>query len=197
LSKRTPSLTAPELTAAMSHPTRIHLMTVLTERTASPKEIAQELDRPIRHITYHLGVLEQLDCVELVRQEQSMGGRVMEHFYKATQRPWLEHQSWDQLDDVDDEQPRVTSAIMELVSEDIAEAMSAGTFNDPPDNHLSRTPMTVDDEGWAEVASVLRSTLNRLLEIQGRVNARGARGDATMPIKVEIIHFRSPPPKPR
>jgi len=177
----------------MAHPTRIHLMTVLTERTASPKEMALELDRPIRHITYHLGVLEQLDCVELVRQEQSMGGRVMEHFYRATQRPWLEHQSWDQLDDVDDEQPRVTSAIMELVSEDIAEAMSAGTFNDPPDNHLSRTPMTVDEEGWAEVSGVLRSTLNRLLEIQSRVNARGADGDATTPIKVEIIHFRSPP----
>ena len=193
MTKKTPRLTAPELTTAMSHPTRIHVMAVLTERTASPKEMARELDRTIRHITYHLDVLERLGCVELVRQEPSMGGRVVEHFYKATRRPWLDRQSWAQLDGQD--QPGVTSTIMELVTGDIADAMSAGTFNDPPDNHISRTPMTVDEEGWEEVVSELNSTLDRLLEIQNQVNVRSAGEIETMPIKVEIIQFRSPAPK--
>ncbi len=73
--------------------------------------------------------------------------------------------------------------------------MAAGTFNDPPDNHISRTPMTVDNPGWEEVATELNSTLNRLMDIQARVNARGTPDTETMPIKVEIIHFRSPSAK--
>src|SRR6478735_4774868 len=43
------------------------------------------------------------------------------------------------------------------------------TFNDPPDNHLSRTPMTVDAEGWEEVLAELNATLDRLLDIQAQV----------------------------
>jgi hypothetical protein len=170
-------------------------LVTLTERIASPKEIAKELDRTIRHVTYHLGVLEDLDCVELVKTEPSMGGRVVESFYRATRRPWLDRQSWERLDE--EGQRGITSTLMELVTGDIADAMSAGTFNDPPDNHLSRTPMIVDDAGWEEVVSELNSTLDRLLEIQSQVNARGSRETKTVPIKVEIMHFRSPSPKPR
>jgi DNA-binding transcriptional ArsR family regulator len=191
LTERLPRLIVPELTKALKHPTRSHLLATLTERIASPKEMARELDRTIRHITYHLDVLEKLDCVELVKSEPSMGGRVVEHFYRATKRPWLDRQSWAQLDER--EQRGVTSTLMELVTDDLADAMSAGTFNDPPDNHLSRTPMTVDAEGWEEVVTELNSTLERLIDIQGRVNGRNSA--ESMPIKVEILQFRSPSPK--
>jgi hypothetical protein len=190
LTEKTPRLVVPELTKALMHPTRSYVLAILTERIASPKEMAKELDRTIRHVTYHLGVLEDLGCVELVRTEPAVGGRVMEHFYKSTKRPWLDRESWAQLDSKD--QRGVTSTLMELVSADIEEAMSAGTFNDPPDNHISRTPMTVDDEGWEEVATLLNGTLEGLMDIQGRVSNRSAAETEMRSIKVEIIHFRSP-----
>lgn len=188
--ERPPRLIVPELTKALTHPTRAHALTILTERVASPKEIAKELDRTIRHVTYHLGVLEKLGCVELVRTESVMGGRVVEHFYKATKRAWLDRQSWALLDRSD--QRGVTSTLMELISGDIEEAMSAGTFEDPPNNHLSRTPMQVDDEGWGEIVALLESTLNELLDIQGRISNRSAPDTDLTPVKVEILHFRSP-----
>jgi predicted ArsR family transcriptional regulator len=194
LNKKLPRLVAPELTKAMTHPTRNHVLAVLTERTASPKEIAKELDRTIRHVTYHLGVLADLDCVELVRSEPAMGGRVVEHFYRATKRPWLNRESWALLDETD--QRGVTATLMELVTTDISEAMSAGTFSDPADNHISRTPLTVDAEGWTEVVTELNATLERLLQIQTRVNERGTEAE-TMPVKIEIIQFRSPPSSPK
>jgi predicted ArsR family transcriptional regulator len=190
LTENMPRLVAPELTKALTHSTRNHILAVLTERTASPKEIAKELDRTIRHVTYHLGVLEDLDCVELVRSEPAMGGRVVEHFYRATKRPWLDRESWALLDDKD--QRGVTATLMELVTDDISQAMSAGTFSDPADNHISRTPLTVDAEGWTEVVTELNATLERLLEIQVRVNERQAATPETVPVKVEIIQFRSP-----
>jgi hypothetical protein len=135
-------------------------------------------------------VLEKLGCVELVRTESVMGGRVIEHFYTATKRAWLDRQNWALLDK--SEQRGVTSTLMELVSADIEEAMSAGTFEDPPDNHLSRTPMRVDDEGWKEILDLLDSTLNELLEIQGRVSNRSSPDTDSKSVKVEILHFRSP-----
>jgi DNA-binding transcriptional ArsR family regulator len=185
-----PRLVAPELTKALSHPTRSHLLSILFERVASPKEMAQELDRSIRHVTYHLGVLEDLGCVELVRVEPAVGGRVVQHFYKAVKRAWLDRESWDQLDAED--QQGITSTLMEMISADIQEAMSGGTLSDPPTNHISRTPMTVDQDGWDEVVALLSSTLDELLEIQTRVANRGTPDTATMQTKIEIIHFRSP-----
>lgn len=195
MSQRSPRLVAPELTKALSHPTRSHLLSILFERTASPKEMAQELDCSIRHVTYHLGVLEDLGCVELVRAEPAVGGRVVQHFYKAVKRAWLDRESWDQLDAGD--QQGITATLMEMISADIQEAMTGGTLNDPPTNHISRTPMTVDPAGWDEVTDLLSSTLDELLAIQTRVANRLTPDAATMPMRVEIIHFRSPDREPR
>lgn len=190
MNERPPRLIVPELTKALTHPTRSYALAVLTDRVASPKEIAKELDRTIRHVTYHLGVLEKLGCVELVSTESVRGGRVVEHFYKATKRAWLDGQSWARLDKGD--QRGVTSTLMELISADIEEAMFAGTFENPPDNHLSRTPMNVDDDGWEEIVTLLASTLDELIEIQGRVSNRSTPETKLRPIKVEILHFSSP-----
>jgi DNA-binding transcriptional ArsR family regulator len=190
LPKKTPLLVVPELATAMRHPTRSYALTILTERVASPKEIARELDRTIRHVTYHLGVLEELGCIELVRTEAAGGGRVVEHFYKATKRPWLDRQSWKGLDGTD--QQGVTSTLMELISADLESAMSSGTFTNPADNHLSRTPMNVDKEGWEEVIALLAGTLDGLIDIQGRVSNRATAETELTPIKVEMLQFRSP-----
>lgn len=190
MAKQTPRLVVPELATAMRHPTRSYMLTILTERVASPKEIAKDLNRTIRHVTYHLGVLEELGCVELVRTEAAGGGRVVEHFYKATKRPWLDRESWLDLDDTD--QQGVVATLMELISADVEGAMSGGTFIDPPDNHLSRTPMNVDPEGWKETVDLLAGTLDGLIDIQGRVSNRVKPDTELTPIKVEILQFRSP-----
>lgn len=190
MTAKTPRLVVPELATALRHPTRSYALAILAERVASPKEIARELDRTIRHVTYHLGVLEELGCIELIKTEAAGGGRVVEHFYKATRRAWIDRQSWLGLDDT--ERQNVTCTLMELVSVDIEEAMSGGTFSDPADNHLSRTPMTVDDEGWQEVVTLLAATLDGLIDIQGRISNRSAPETELKPIKVEILHFRSP-----
>jgi DNA-binding transcriptional ArsR family regulator len=183
-------LVASELTTALSHPTRNLALAILNQRVASPKEIAKELDCSIRHVTYHLGVLEDLGCVELFKTEPVMGGRVVEHFYRATQRSWFDRDAWAEVDQ--DDRPGIDSLIVEAMSCDISEAMLAGTFSDPSDNHVSRTPMTVDNEGWGEVVALLASTLEGLMDIQGRVSNRSAPETELKPIKVEILHFRSP-----
>jgi len=69
------------LAKALSHSVRAQALTLLTERTASPKEIADELDQKLTNVSYHVRVLEELGLIELV-EEESIRGSVA-HFYKA------------------------------------------------------------------------------------------------------------------
>lgn len=185
-----PRLINDKLVTAMGHPTRVHAVMVLNQRTASPSEIAKELNRSVRHVTYHLDVLEKLGSIELVSKEPAGGGRVMESFYRATERSWFDREAWEQVED-DKTRIGVTMPILTLMSEDIAYAMTAKTFEDK-DNHVSRTPMVVDDDGWEEVVSLLSDTLDELIEIQTRVNDRITPDTETKLSKVQIIQFRSP-----
>jgi DNA-binding transcriptional ArsR family regulator len=186
-----PTVTNPQLAKAFAHPVRVQIMAILTERVASPKELAEEIGESIKNISYHIEVLVRLNCIELKSAEAAGGGRVVEHFYRALQRPYIDAAAWERLNER--QKYGVTGTIMRLVSEDIADAMEKGTFNDPDDNHISRTPMVVDKEGWDEVAAHLDRSAEGLLDIQAKVAGRLGSGEQpTMPIKVEIIHFRSP-----
>ena len=90
-----PHLTKAELLCVLRHPTRAHCVGVLTDRVASPKELAAELDCNLRHVRYHLKQLEAMDVVELVREDKDAAdGRVVEHFYRATKRAWFDREAW-------------------------------------------------------------------------------------------------------
>jgi DNA-binding transcriptional ArsR family regulator len=179
------------LATALSHPTRLHVMKILFERTATPRELAAELGEPINNVTYHINQLLELGCIELAGTRPANAGRVVEHLYQVTKRAYFDAEAWDQLGAK--EKLNVSMAIMRLVNEDIAMAMSQGTFFAGGDNHISRTPMSVDSEGWKEVTSLLDETVGQLFEIEKNI-ANRSNGDPaeTNSIKVEIIQFRSP-----
>lgn len=185
-----PRLINDKLVTAMGHPTRVHAVIVLDQRAASPAELARELGRSVRHVSYHLDVLEKLGCIQLVERKPAAGGRVIESFYKSTARAWFDREAWEQMED-EKAKIAVTMPILSLISEDIAQAMVANTFEEK-DNHVSRTPMVVDDQGWDEVVTLLNETLDELIEIQARAGNRIEPETETKLAKVEIIQFRSP-----
>lgn len=189
----TPDFVNPRLAAAMSHPTRIHTMAVLVERQASPREIATEIGEPLNNVTYHVKQLTKLGCIELVETATAAGGRVVEHFYRASTRSYFDEDAWEELNDK--EKSAVVNTIMRLMSEDIARAMRTGTFYARDDIHISRSPMALDEEGWREVAELLNETTKEMIEIESRVADR-CRDDepASLHTKVEILQFPSPPP---
>lgn len=184
----TPHLAKQQLLSALTHETRVHVMSVLTDRTASPKELAGELKRTIRHVSYHLGKLEGLGLVELVRTEEAAGGATVEHFYRATQRAWFDREAWQQLDGPKAE---ITAAIMGLVNRDISLAITAGTF-DREENHISRTPMLLDKEGYGELIDYLASVLAELFEIKSRAAARITKDTETILTVTNVIQFDLP-----
>jgi DNA-binding transcriptional ArsR family regulator len=192
-----PSLVDPRLAAALAHPTRVHALTVLSQRPASPRELAEELDLPTRHVAYHIKRLTELGCVELAHEKAAGGGRVVEHIYRATQRAYFDADGWESLDDR--EKRGVTTTILRLASEDINEAMATGTIHEPDDNHISRTVMAVDEPGWTEVVTVLNNAVEEIIDIQERIAERTAGNETavTMLTKILIFQFRAPEPGDR
>src|ERR1700754_3922823 len=69
---------------ALAHPLRARILQRLGERTASPGDLAVELNAPLGVVSYHVRMLRDYNCVELVRTEPVRGA--LQHFYDAQWR---------------------------------------------------------------------------------------------------------------
>jgi predicted ArsR family transcriptional regulator len=188
-----PPVLSAVLAKAMAHPIRLALMTSLLLRKATATELATELEEPLSTLRHHLDLLVKLGCVEVsVAKGPGGRGRAFEHFYKAVERAYFDDAAWSAL--TPGEQLRVTMSIMMLASRDVNTAILRGTFFHRSDtNHLSRSPMYVDEEGWSEVTSILERTVNELMDVETKVADRADGGsNSTFPIKVIMLQFCSP-----
>ncbi len=77
---------------ALAHPLRAQILSELTEE-ASPKTLARRLKQPLGSVSYHVGVLEHLGCIELTRTRPVRGA--LEHFYRARVRVRIELEEID------------------------------------------------------------------------------------------------------
>jgi DNA-binding transcriptional ArsR family regulator len=175
---------------AFAHPLRVQILIILNEKVASPNMLSQELDQSLNLVAYHVRVLEKYDCIELVDTKQRRGAT--EHFYRATRRQFLTDSEWARMPK--NLRPGLAGAMLKSVFEDLEEASDSGTLDEVDDLHLSRTPMVVDQQGWADVSDLLRQTLERVLEIQTESSQRIAEGGKEQGIlsKVHMLHFKSP-----
>ena len=80
---------------ALAHPLRAQILQRLGERVSSPGDLADELGAPLGVVSYHVRMLRDYNCVELVRTEPVRGA--LQHFYKATARPNFDDAQWRTL----------------------------------------------------------------------------------------------------
>jgi DNA-binding transcriptional ArsR family regulator len=182
-------LANPQLVAAMGHPTRAHAVTVLNERVACAAEIGRTLGKPARHVSYHLKQLERLGVIELVKVEETAGGRTTGRFYRALERSWYDPESWRQVDSR--QRSGITADILAACNGDMTAAVTSGTIH-LPDSHISRTPLTLESEGYRELVDRLDALLPEVIEIQQQAASRMTREAQTVPAKVHIIQFLCP-----
>jgi DNA-binding transcriptional ArsR family regulator len=193
-----PAKTAPTmettLAAIVAHPTRARAFTILTERTASPVEIAQEIGKDVGHVGYHVRKLQQLDLIELVDERPVRGA--VEHFYRAIVRPYVSEEEFTQQTIEDREV--FTRHILQFHVADIARAMDEHTFDARPGRAVLRTPMTVDEDGFEELAKLHVEMYERALDIQARSDGRRTGSDDSgIPIVTTSMFFETPEPRRR
>lgn len=182
---------------SVGHPLRIGIMRILSERTASPSELAESLGEGVSQVSYHVSELFKYGCVELVDTEPSRGA--IEHFYRATSifgiDPWF----------VDDDQSREMTAqdraslaatVLQRVMGEALPALSAGTMKARPDFHMTWQLPELDQQGWEEVAGILTHALAQIQLVESEAADRlDESGEEGIPAFVGMLCFeRCPEP---
>lgn len=177
------------LVKALSHPVRARALAILNSRVASPKEIANELNMEVGNVGYHIKRLKEFGCIELVGTAQRRGAT--EHYYRGVTRSFLNDANWAKLSP--DAKNGVSIAGLKTQNDASFRALEAGTFDARPDRHLSCSPLSVDEQGWEELTTLLANTLEEVLEIQGKSATRQAEeGTEDIRATVSILSFESP-----
>jgi DNA-binding transcriptional ArsR family regulator len=169
----------------LAHPLRAKILQRLGERVASPGDLAVELGAPLGVVSYHVRMLRDYDCVELVRTEPRRGA--LQHFYKATARPSLEEDQWRTLPS--GLRGELAGETLQALVADLGAAADAGALSDPA-VVLSRAPLELDERGFRKLNKLLARTLDQALAIAAESSERRNKGAEVFPTEVGLLHFK-------
>jgi DNA-binding transcriptional ArsR family regulator len=180
----------PRYVKAMSHPVRVRIMAMLSERKASPNELSQWLGTTLGATAYHVRTLHKLGLIELVDETRVRGA--VEHHYKAKARPKVTEENWSKASPIA-KQAAVGSQLKMLEDHTTASA-AAGGF-DRPDALVERRTARVDDKGWKALAAEAQKFLDRVEKIEADAAKRLARtsGEGGLDAGVVLLSFESVP----
>jgi len=177
---------------ALSHPLRMRILTRLNEGVASPNEMAKEFDESLPLVSYHVRILRELDCIELVRTTPRRGA--IEHHYRALTRPFLNDDDWAQLPP--SARKAVSNTVLTKALSDVRTAVAAGTFDDRADRHLSYTPLVLDEQGWRGLGDRLNELLDWVIAEQGAAAGRlqdEQSGGGEVRARMTLMSYSAPP----
>ena len=148
------------LVKGLAHPLRIAILRALEERTASPSEIAEEIDAPLGNVSYHVRFLARLGLVELAGTRPRRGA--VEHYYRAVARMQVSQEVWERVPlPVRD---AVLSSALHDVARSVGEAAAAGGFNHKR-AQATRVQVTLDHHGMAELSDAVLELQQRAVHI--------------------------------
>jgi DNA-binding transcriptional ArsR family regulator len=182
------------LVKALSHPIRARALSILNEEVASPKMIAAALGLPIGTVGHHVKQLLALECIELVKTEPRRGAT--EHFYRGTVHSVLDEEQWARLNP--DSKTALSIEWLKMLNQAAKEALVAKTFDSRTNRHLTRTPVTVDEQGWEELMSLLGRVSGAIQGVELRSSERERAGESVgqcLRATVALLGFESPPLK--
>lgn len=177
------------LIKALSHPLRVQILEILTERVSSPICLSEELGAGLSHVAYHTRTLDKCGCLELVDTAQRRGAT--EHFYKAAPHAFIGDRVWRRV-------PRsllggVSGATLQSFMDRAVAALEAGTIDGREDTTLYWMPVRLDEEGWTKVVATMEETVNKVLEVEAECRSRlESRGDGAVSAIIGVASFETP-----
>lgn len=172
---------------ALAHPLRARILARLGERVASPGDLAIELDAPLGVVSYHVRMLRDYNCVELVRTEPRRGA--LQHFYRAIARPTF-NGSLQQLPAA--LRGELAGETIESVVSDMGASAAAGALVGPA-VVVTRTSLELDARAQAKINKLLARTVDQVEAIAAESRERVENGAEPIPTLLAIQHFPRAP----
>jgi DNA-binding transcriptional ArsR family regulator len=177
------------LAKALSHPMRARLLAILNEQVASPNEMAEMIGERLPNVSYHVRALHDLECIELVNTAQRRGA--IEHYYRAIKRPFFSDRDWKRLPP--SARQAIADGVLQLIWQDVSEAIRVETFESRADRHLSRSALQLDEEGWRELNEALAGLQAEAERIAARSGKRlDEFREPSVSTRLVLMHFESP-----
>jgi DNA-binding transcriptional ArsR family regulator len=162
---------------ALSHPTRVQILAILTERMASPVEIAKELGEGVSQVAYHVKVLRECG---LIQEDHTIKRRgAMEHVHKSITPTIIPEGAWNNLPPA--LRRDISARIMRKFFDDAFESLKAGAFDGSP-GELSWTPLILDTVGVEEMEQISKNFIEEAQRVQKKASKR-LRSEKSSPTK--------------
>jgi DNA-binding transcriptional ArsR family regulator len=175
----------PRLVKALAHPIRMKILTILGERTSTPKELAATLGLPLENVSYHVRTLKDFGFIKLEKTRQVRGA--VEHHYKLAARPRIGNKLWAQIPRV--VQEAMVDANLSVIVDALGAAALEGGF-DRGNAHMAQHVIRLDDEGFEEVQKVLSEAQDQIEKIATKSEKRA--GDEAKRASVAFFLFETP-----
>jgi len=138
-------------------------------------------------VSYHMRFLADLKMVKLVRTEPRRGA--VEHYYEALEPPLISDDDWAQLPVA--LRRSLSDSTLGDIARDLKGAGETGGF-DRENMHVSRLALTLDEQGWDELSTMLTDMLARARGIQEQANKRRKRSTQdAIPTTLVLMQFEA------
>jgi DNA-binding transcriptional ArsR family regulator len=159
----------------------VQILSVLEQRVASPRELADELEAPLGNVSYHVRTLSSLGLIKLVKKTPRRGA--IEHYYEARGRAVVSEKAWAEVPDI--VKRALLGATLTSISEDVNAAAAGGGF-DRDDMQLTTSRVLVDERGWRELSKLLSETWSQIEKVQ-RESGKRLRDSSSEEISAGIV----------
>lgn len=186
--KRRPSVDQ-RFVKALAHELRVEILGILTERTASPNELAAMLEEGLSQVSYHVTVLKDYELITLIKTEPRRGA--VEHYYRATSSTLLPAAQWRGING--GLRTAIGAGLASELFDDLADAVEASKLTEA-DTHIGRLPLVLDAEGWENVRASAELVTKEVEKEQRASAARVAKangsGTAVKGYTVGLLAFK-------
>lgn len=159
-----------KLAMAISHPVRFRIITAMNapERSASPKELAEEFELDVKRVAYHVRELTALGYLELVETEPRRGS--IEHVYRPVQRFEAWSLEWSELFPAFKQ--IVAASALGIGVASIGASIDAGKFEARDDSVVAQDTFRTDERGAQEASKILIKAVEDLVAVSNDAKAR-------------------------
>lgn len=174
-----------QILKALAHPLRVEILHQLEKGPSGPKRLSDRMGERLGNVSYHMNVLLECDCIELIETIPQRGA--VEHIYRLKPNGAMGSPTWKAV-------PRALrtrfagTALADFTSRAV-EALDAGTAESREGSGVTWLPLNVDEEGWKELRGVLDSVQKRFRAVADKSAERLEGPRDGIPVIVALAAF--------
>lgn len=172
---------------AVSHRTRVYVLTILNEGVYSPDEIAAIIGERTPNVSHHIKELLDAGSIELAKTEKVRN--TTQHYYRAVEMPYYTD---EEIAAMTPGERQVTIGLtLQCLMAEVMSAFWAGKMSSDPRLWLSWRWFNVDEQGRQDLADEQERSWQRAQEIEAEsAHRRAETGEDAQSIIVASSGFQ-------